>query len=238
MAGHSKWANIKHHKGAADAKRSALFTKLAKNITVAAREGGGDPVFNFKLRTSIDAAKAGNVPKDNIDRAVKRGTGEIEGARIEEVVYEGYGPGGAAIMVVALTDSRNRTSANLKHLFSKNGGNLGATGAVQWMFAQKGVVRAEGAAMPGDDTQLAFIDAGAEDISVEDDTLVIAAPKEALQAVAQAASTVGIVASSVAIEWLPKERAAAPSDAEPLVALLEALDDDEDVDAVFTNVDA
>ncbi len=237
MAGHSKWANIKHTKGAADAKRSALFTKLAKNITVAAREGGGDPTFNFKLRTAIDAAKTGNVPKDNIERAVKRGTGELDGARIEEVVYEGYGPDGAAVMVVALTDNRNRTSSSLKHVFSKHGGNLGATGAVQWMFSEKGVIRAEGAGMPDDALQLALIDAGAEDIAIEDGVLVIVASKEALQSVAQAASAAGIAASSVAIEWIPKERVAAPSDTEALISLLQSLDDDEDVDAVFTNVD-
>lgn len=245
MSGHSKWANIKHQKGAVDAKRSALFTKLAKNITVAAREGGGDLAFNFKLRTAIDAAKAGNVPKDNIERAIKRGTGELEGARIEEVVYEGYGPGGAAILVIALTDSRNRTSSNLKHVFSKNGGNLGATGAVQWMFMQKGIVRAmpvgrqaEGATMPGDEAQLALIDAGAEDITVDEDgALLILSPKEALQAVSQAATAVGITPTSIAIEWLPKERVQAPSDTGGLLILLEQLDDDEDVDAVFTNVD-
>jgi YebC/PmpR family DNA-binding regulatory protein len=238
MSGHSKWANIKYQKGAVDAKRSALFTKLAKNITVAAREGGGDVSFNFKLRTAIDAAKAGNVPKDNIERAVKRGTGELEGARIEEVVYEGYGPGGAAIIINALTDSRNRTSSSLKHIFSKNGGNLGATGAVLWMFLEKGIIRVAEAALPSDEGQMALIDAGAEDIAVDDDgTLMILSPKEALQAVVQAAASIGLVPTSVTIEWLPKEHADAPADTEALLLLLEALDDDEDVDAVFTNVD-
>src|SRR5690606_497539 len=146
MAGHSKWANIKHRKGATDKKRATLFTKLAKNITVSAREGG-DPEFNFRLRTAIDKALGNNMPKDNIERAIKRGTGEGDGGIIEEVIYEGYGPGGVAVLVEALTDNRNRSSANIKSIFTKNGGSFGASGSVQWMFERRGEILMENATL-------------------------------------------------------------------------------------------
>lgn len=239
MSGHSKWANIKHHKGAADAKRGALFTKLAKVITVAAREGGGgDPSFNFQLRAAIDAARAANVPKDNIERAIKRGTGEIEDGRIEEVLYEGFGPSGVAVMVQALTDNRNRTAASIKHLFTKHGGSLGGSGSVQWMFEQKGVVRFAESAMPPEDVQLALIDAGADDIALEDGEVVITTAPDALARTRVAADAAGLAVSSSQLEWMAKEQGEVAVEAKAgIEAFLETLDDDEDVNAIYTNVD-
>lgn len=237
MSGHSKWANIKHQKGAADAKRAAIFTKLAKNVTIAAREGGGDPTFNFKLRSAIDMARGANMPKDNIDRAVKRGTGEIEGAQIEEVLYEGRAPGGAvAVMVRTLTDNRNRSAANIKHLFSKHEGTMGGAGSVQWLFEKKGVVRVAVESMPAEDTQLAVIDAGADDLRMEEGALTVQCPVEALQQVVAAVEAQGMRSEYSGIEWVPKERIEAPENAEAVEEFLDALDDDEDVDAVFTNM--
>lgn len=238
MSKHSKWAKVKNFKGAVDAKRAAAFTKVARVITVAAREGGGDPNFNFKLRTAIAQALAVNMPKDNIERAVKKGTGETESERIEEVVYEGYGPGGAAVLVVALSDNRNRTSSSLKHIFSVHGGNMGGAGSVQWMFQKKGVIRVEGQTALEEAIELDLIDAGAEDIRGEDGLLAITAPVEALAKVLAAVEKHGLKAES-AIEWLPKDSVPAPEAAvrEKLAELLEALDDDEDVNAVFTNVE-
>jgi len=238
MSKHSKWSKVKNFKGVVDAKRSAAFTKVARVITVAAREGGGDPNFNFKLRTAIDQALAVNMPKDNIERAIKKGTGETESERIEEVVYEGYGPGGAAVLVVALSDNRNRTSSSLKHIFSVHGGNMGGAGSVQWMFQKKGVIRVEGRATLAEPFELELIDAGAEDIRGEDDGLAITCPVESLSKVLAAVDKHKLKGES-AIEWLPKDAAPPPEAAvkEKLAELLEALDDDEDVNAVFTNVE-
>jgi YebC/PmpR family DNA-binding regulatory protein len=238
MSKHSKWAKIKRQKGATDVKRAANFTKLARAVTVAAREGGGDPNFNFKLRTAIDAALAGNMPKDNIDRAVKRGTGEGEGERIEEVTYEGFGPGGAAIMVTALTDSRNRTSSSLKHIFSVGGGNMGGAGAVQWMFEKKGIVRVEDVQSLPEDVELALIDAGAEDIRLEDGGAVVKTAVESLAKVKSAVEAAGLKPSYIGIEWLAKDEVemADPAAKERLEGLIEELDADDDVDSVYTNV--
>ncbi len=238
MSKHSKWAKVKNFKGAVDAKRSAAFTKAGRVITVAAREGGGDPNFNFKLRTAIDQALSVNMPKDNIERAIKKGTGETGAERIEEVVYEGFGPGGAAILAVALTDNRNRTSSSLKHIFAVHGGNMGGAGSVQWMFQKKGVIRVEGKTALAEPIELDLIDAGAEDIKGEDDLLAITAPVDALAKVLAAVEKHSLKAES-SIEWLPKDPAPAPEAAvkEKLAELLEALDDDEDVNAVFTNVE-
>lgn len=239
MSKHSKWAKVKHQKGAVDAKRAGVFTKLARAVTVAAREGGGDPNFNFKLRTAIDQALAANMPKDNIERAIKRGTGGDEGERIEEVIYEGYGPGGAAIIAVALTDNRNRTSSSVRHIFSVHGGNMGSSGSVQWMFIRKGVMRCEGAGQPAETVEMSLIDAGAEDIAVEDGDLVVVTPPDALGAVKTAAEKTGLNADYVGFEWRPKKPVPAPEGEAKtkLEALLEALDDDEDVSEVFCNVE-
>jgi YebC/PmpR family DNA-binding regulatory protein len=237
MSKHSKWSKVKHYKGAADAKRAAVFTKMARVITVAAREGGGDPGFNFKLRSAIDQALAADLPKDNIERAIKKGTGEIASDRIEEMVYEGYGPGGVAILVEALTDNRNRTSSNLKHVFSLHGGNMAGTGAVQWMFERKGVVGLAAGA-PSDDAELALIDAGADDIDVADAGVTVTGAPDAVARIRDAAEKAGLKIVSVGFEWIAKEKAAplAGETKEKLEGLLEALDEDEDVSEIYTNV--
>jgi YebC/PmpR family DNA-binding regulatory protein len=236
MSGHSKWSTIKHKKGAADAKRAAVFTKLAKAITVAAKDGP-DPDFNYRLRTAMDAALAANMTKDAVDRAVKRGAGGGESDQIEEVIYEGYGPGGVAVLVEALTDNRNRTSPNIKHIFGKYGGNLGGSGSVQWMFERQGVVRCEGNDVD-DETELALIDAGADDIDTEDGTLVVSGPVEKLQDLQKAAENAGLKVSGAGLEWVAKETAALDeSKRSQLEKLFEALDDDEDVQAIYYNVD-
>ncbi len=236
MSKHSKWSKVKHYKGAADAKRAAVFTKMARVITVAAREGGGDPNFNFKLRSAIDQALEANLPKDNIDRAVKKGTGEIASDRIEEVLYEGFGPGGAAVLVEALTDNRNRTSSNVKHAFSVHGGNMAGSGAVQWMFERKGSVVLKGE-KPTEDAELALIDAGADDISADGGEIAVTCAPDALAKLRDAALTLGYKVSAAGFEWSAKEKAARPDaeTAEKVEALLEALDEDEDVNAVYTN---
>jgi YebC/PmpR family DNA-binding regulatory protein len=238
MSKHSKWAKVKNYKGAVDAKRAAAFTKVARVITVAAREGGGDPNFNFKLRTAIDQALAVNMPKDNIERAIKKGTGESEAEKIEEVVYEGYGPGGAAILVVALTDNRNRTSSSLKHTFSVHNGNMAGAGAVSWMFQKKGLIRVEEKTSLDEATELAMIDAGAEDIAVEEGGLVVTTSVESLVKVREAAEKMGLKVAYGGIEWVAKDKVAAPAGEAggTLDALLEALDDDDDVNAVYCNV--
>ena len=239
MSKHSKWAKVKNYKGVVDAKRAAVFTKLARAITVAAREGGGDQNFNFKLRTAVDQALSGNMPKDNIDRAIKRGTGEGDGERIEEAVYEGYGPGGAAVLVVALTGNRNRTSSSLKHIFSVHGGNLAGAGAVLWMFDKKGVIRIAADKPLGDAAQLALIDAGADDISFEEGEAAVTGPAESLAKLRQAALDLGLKVIYAGLEWLPKEtlQAAGEPAREKLEELFEALDDDEDVNAIYSNTD-
>ena len=236
MSGHSKWSKIRHKKGDADARRAAIFTKLAKNLTIVAKKGG-DPDFNFQLRTAINAALAANMTKDAIGRAVKRGTGEGSEFQIEEALYEGYGPGGAAVIVEALTDNRNRTSPNIKYLFGKYGGNLGATGSVQWMFERQGVVRVEGNGL-SEDEELAMIDAGASDISLEEGEVVISGSLDSLQKLQEATEQAGLKIVSAAPEWTPKDMMALDESKKgQLEALFGALDDDEDVSAIYYNVD-
>lgn len=237
MSGHSKWSTIKHKKGAADAKRGALFTKLAKVITIAARDGGGDAEFNFQLRSAIDLARAANVPKDNIERAIQRGTGEIGGGVIEEILYEGFGPGGIAVMVQALTDNRNRTASNIKHIFTKHGGHLGGSGAVQWMFEQKGIVRIEGDKEPDDAQQLLLIDAGAEDIEVSDSEIIISSPGDALAMVRDAAEGAGFTVASSDLEWVAKDTVDVDEGVKGQIEkMFDALDGDEDANGIFSNV--
>jgi YebC/PmpR family DNA-binding regulatory protein len=236
MSGHSKWATIRHKKGAADARRSALFTKLSKAITVAAR-GGGDPEFNFALRTAIDKALAGNMTKDKIDQAIKRGTGEISGGVIEEVIYEGFGPGGVAVLVEALTDNRNRTSPNIKHIFSRYGGNLGGSGSVQWMFERKGVVTVADKEALTDEEQLLLIDAGTEDINEVEGSIVISSAPDALAKVRDAAEAAGLKVEEFGLEWVAKEDNEVDDAVRGQIEkLFEALDDDEDVNNIYSNV--
>lgn len=233
MSGHSKWSTIKHQKGAKDAKRAKLFTKLARPIMVAAREGGSDMEMNAALRTAVTAAKAANMPKDNIERAIKRGTGEMEGAELVEIRYEGYAPGGVAIMVDAITDNRNRTASAVKHLFTKYGGSLGGPGAVAWMFEQKGVIRVEG---NEDETlQLTAIEAGAEDVRVEEGGLTILTPPQDLESVKAA---LDIEPDFAGLDWIASQTAEADEDTITKASkLIEALEDSDDVNDVYSNAD-
>jgi YebC/PmpR family DNA-binding regulatory protein len=238
MAGHSKWAQIKHKKAATDAKRGQLFTKLARAITVAAREGGGDPDANFTLAAAIQKARDYSMPKDNIQRAIDRGTGAGGGAEaIERVVYEGYGPGGAAILVEALTDNRNRTSAEVRHAFEKHGGRLGEPGSVAWQFVKKGVVLVDGERYREDDLIVA-IDAGAEDVARDGDSIKVVCAAEDLGAVRAALDESGIDVQQAEIAMEPKTVVeVAGGDAPQLMRLMEALDEHDDVEAVHANFD-
>src|SRR5512132_3122867 len=222
MAGHSKWKQIKHYKAATDAKRGAKFTKLIREITVAAKAGGGDPDGNPRLRTAIDTAKAASMPKENIERAVKKGTGELEGVDYVEVLYEAYGPGGVALMVQALTDNPTRTVADVRHKLSRGGGNLGATNSVAWMFDRKGQLYLDAAQRDED----AALEAGAEDFRRDGDQYVVTTEPTELHAVKSALEGRGMKVAEAAIEWLPKNTVRVEGkDAESLVKLLEALED-------------
>ena len=238
MSGHSKWSSIKHKKGAADAKRGQLFTKLAKAITIAAREGGGDPDGNPALATAIEKAKAQSMPKANIERAIDRGTGEgADAAIVERIQFEGYGPGGAAILVEALTDNRNRTSAEVRHAFTRHGGNLGEPGSVAWMFETFGVVVVDGSNHSEDDLIIA-IDAGASDVVEEDGKLRVLAEPTDLTAVRKAIEAEDIEIESAGLEVIPKNTVEIEeSEAGTLIKLLEAIEDQDDVNEVHANFD-
>jgi YebC/PmpR family DNA-binding regulatory protein len=236
MSGHSKWANIKHRKGRQDAARGKLFGKLAKAIEIAAREGGGNPEFNPTLATAIFKAKAASMPNDNIDRAVKRGTGEVEGAHYEEIWYEGYGPGGVALYVQILTDNRNRAASDVRSAFTRGGGNLGEPGSVGYLFTQRGLIEARGTE---DDVMLAALDAGAEDVRDVGEQWfdVITSPGE-LQGVRQALEGAGIELGSAEVTQLPSTTVpVAEAEARRLLRLIDALDDLDDVQAVYSNYD-
>ncbi len=238
MAGHSKWKQIKHKKAAADAKRGAKFTKLIKEITIAARQGGGDPAGNPRLRTAIDAAKAGNMPADNIERAIKKGTGELEGVTYEEVTYEGYGPGGAAILIQVTSDNLNRTVAEIRHLFTKQGGNLGGPNSVAWMFEKKGQIALDATRYPEEAALEAALNAGADDLTTEGDQHLITTDPGALHAVRDALAAAGIHADAVEIAMIPQSTLkVAGRDAEQLLKLMDALEDHDDVSKVFSNFD-
>ena len=239
MSGHSKWASIKHKKAATDAKRGQLFTKLARAITIAAREGGGDPDSNFTLAAAIEKAKSYSMPKDNIERAIVRGTGEGSGdEQIERVVYEGYGPGGAALLVEALTDNRNRTGAEIRHTFDRHNGNLGEPGSVAWQFEKKGIVLVDGQRYSEDDL-IGAIDAGAEDVARDGDVFKVTAEPADLTAVRTAleGSGVEIESSELAMEPTAVVEIDEESEARALVRLMESLDDHDDVEAVHANFD-
>jgi YebC/PmpR family DNA-binding regulatory protein len=238
MAGHSKWASIKHKKAATDAKRGKLFTKLARAITVAAREGGGDPDGNPSLATAIEKAKSYSMPKDNIQRAIDRGTGEgADAAAIERILYEGYGPGGAAILVEALSDNRNRTGSEVRHAFDRHGGSLGEPNSVAWIFEKRGIIAVDAAGHTEDDLIIA-IDAGAEDVVAEDDVFLVKTAPSDLSSVREALERAGIEISSAEVTMEPTNTVAVEeSDARTLMRLMEALDDHDDVDAVHANFD-
>jgi YebC/PmpR family DNA-binding regulatory protein len=238
MAGHSKWASIKHKKAATDAKRGKQFTKLARAITVAAREGGGDPDGNPTLATAIQKARDLSMPKDNIQRAIDRGTGEGDAAgAIERVVYEGYGPGGAAILVEALTDNRNRTGSEIRHAFDKHGGSLGEPGSVAWIFEKRGVVLVDADRYSEDDLMVA-IDAGAEDVSEDGDLLKVVSAAGDLTDVREALESSGVAVEGSELTMEPKNVVEVGEDAAgSLMRLMEALDDHDDVDSVNANFD-
>lgn len=238
MAGHSKWAQIKRKKAANDAKRGKMFTKLIREITVAAREAGGDPDMNPRLRLAVDTAKAANMPADNIDRAIARGTGELEGVNFEEVTYEGYGPQGIAIYIEALTDNNNRTVADLRHILEKHGGNLGQNGSVAWQFERKGQIYIDPTRYDEDAVMLAAIEAGAEDVEREDDVLLITTDVVDFHSVQDGLEAQGIEHEEAELAMIPN--ATVPvggKDAERLLKLLEAIEDSDDVQKVHTNAD-
>jgi YebC/PmpR family DNA-binding regulatory protein len=238
MAGHSKWKQIKHYKAATDAKRGAQFTKLIREITMAAKIGGGDPGGNPRLRTAIDAAKAASMPKDNIERAVKKGTGDLEGVDYQEITYEGYGPGGVAILIFALTDNPNRTVAEVRHKLSRGGGNLGAANSVSWMFERKGLLSIDSTKYPEDDALEAALDAGAEDFKAEDERYEITTDPASMHRVKAALEAKGYEITDAEIASVPKNLVSVSGDAaESLVKLLEGLEDLDDVQKVAANCD-
>jgi YebC/PmpR family DNA-binding regulatory protein len=238
MSGHSKWHSIKHKKGALDAKRGKLFTKLIKEITVAARSGGGDPSANARLRKAVSDAKGANMPNDTIERAIRRGTGEEEGVHYEEITYEGYGPGGVALMVESMTDNRNRTVAEIRHIFSKNGGNLGESGSVGWMFDKKGYIVVEKSAKQEEVLFELAIDAGADDLRDDEDNFEIITAPENFDAVLTAIKGAGIEPQVAEIEMVPQNHIKLEGqDARQMLKLMEALEDHDDVQKVSANFD-
>ncbi|HEY7637087.1 MAG TPA: YebC/PmpR family DNA-binding transcriptional regulator [Gemmatimonadales bacterium] len=238
MAGHSKWKQIKRKKAVTDARRASSWTKVIREITVAAKSGGGDPGGNPRLRTAIDAAKAVNMPNDNIDRAIKKGTGELEGSVYEELTYEGYGPGGAAIFIEVTTDNANRTVAEIRHAFSRNGGNLGATNSVAWMFDRKGQIYLDASRRDEDSTLEAALEVGAEDFAREGDQYVITTTPAMFHAVQDALKSRGLVIDSAELAMVPKNTVKVEgTDAERILRLVETLEELDDVSKVFSNFD-
>lgn len=236
MSGHSKWAQIKRQKGAADIKKGAVFTKLANAVTIAAREGGGDATMNFKLRLAVEKARSANMPKDNIERAIKRGTGELSGTALESVVYEGFGPGGAALVIEALTDNRNRTAQAVKALLTKYGGTFGAPGSVGWMFQARGIIRLTKPENYSEDKELTLIELGVEDIVHDNDELVLLCTLETASALKDKLVHEGWAVISSEVGLWPKNPTAFPTGVggDKFGALLGALEDNEDVQNVAT----
>ncbi|ERM92182.1 transcriptional regulator [Caldanaerobacter subterraneus subsp. yonseiensis KB-1] len=239
MAGHSKWANIKHKKEKMDAKKGRIFTKLTKDIIKAAKEGGGDPETNSKLKLAIERAKAFNLPSENIQRAIKKGTGELGGAKLEEVIYEGYGPAGTAIIVEALTDNKNRTAGEIRHIFDRNGGTLGAAGSVTWMFDKVGVIVVEKTdSINEEDLMMVAIEAGAEDFSADEGEFEIITDPSNFQEVREAIEKAGYKISEAEITMLPKNTIKlSPEDYEKFEKLIDKLEDNDDVQNVYHNVE-
>ena len=240
MSGHSKWSTIKHKKGAADAKRGKLFTKLSKAIIVAAKEGGADPGNNLSLQNAIEKARSYSVPKDTIERAIARGAGtDADAAAFETVVYEGYGPEGVAVLVEALTDNRNRTASDVRHLFSKHGGNLGTTGAVAWLFERRGVVMVAADGADEDDLTLAAAEGGADDVELDGSSFQVWCTPEALVSVRETVEGAGFTVETAELSMVPKTTVAIEDEttAKKVVRLVEALEESDDVQDVFANFD-
>ncbi len=238
MSGHSKWHNIQQRKGKQDAKRSSMFSKYSKAVTMAAQRGGGDPDTNFSLRIAIDKAKGVSMPKDNIDRAIKKGVGEDGAAQIEEVDYEAYGPGGVAIIIKCLTDNRNRTSADIKHLLSKNGGTLGSSGSVMWMFDLLGLIQFEASKLPADRDafEMDLIEAGAEDISIEGDQVEIKTKVENFSKVLNKLRELSVEPDDSGLRYIPKDEVEINDEVrEQITKLFEVMEENDDVEDYFTN---
>lgn len=238
MSGHSKWASIKHKKGALDAKRGKIFTKLTKEIAVAAKAGGGDPDSNPRLRTAIQSARAENMPSDNIERAIKKGTGELEGVTYEEVGYEGYGPEGVAILVQCLTDNKNRTSAEIRNLFSKNGGSMAGAGSVAWIFEKKGLILVEKKSASEDALMEAVIAGGGEDLTAVGENFEVVTDPHQFEAVRQAIEAAKIPVLSAQLSMIPKNQVPVAAErAKAVLHLISALEDHDDVQHVYFNCD-
>ncbi|OWZ83454.1 YebC/PmpR family DNA-binding transcriptional regulator [Natranaerobius trueperi] len=240
MAGHSKWANIKHKKAKEDEKRGKLFSKLSKEIIVAAKEGGGDPDKNNRLRIAIQKAKDNNMPNENIERAVKKGTGELEGVNYEELTYEGYGPAGIAVFLDVMTDNKNRTASEVRHLFTKNGGNLGENGCVAWMFSRKGLITLDSDQNQVDEEEfmLTTVEAGAEDVKIDEATIEVITDPQDFENVRQALEDQGLELSFKEVTMLPSTTVKVEGDdAKKVLKLLEELEDHDDVQNVYANFD-
>jgi YebC/PmpR family DNA-binding regulatory protein len=241
LSGHSKWSSIKHKKGAADAKRGQLFSKLSRAIIVAAKEGGGDPANNLSLQNAIEKAKSYSMPRDNIDRAIAKGSGaDADADAFESIVYEGYGPEGVAVIVEALTDNRNRTAADVRHLFAKNGGNLGTTGAVAWQFERRGVVVVvSSSGVDEEELFLAAADGGADDLEADGDVFQVTSAPDSLSAVREAIEGAGFTVESAELQLVPKTTVAVEDEAKArqVMRLIEALEENDDVQDVYANFD-
>jgi YebC/PmpR family DNA-binding regulatory protein len=238
MSGHSKWAGIKHKKAIVDAKRGQAFTRASREITISAREGGGNPEGNFRLRLAMQKAREINMPTDRIQNAIKRGTGELAGERLEEIRYEGYGPAGVAVMVDAFTDNRNRTSASIRHRFAKLGGNLGESNSVGWMFERKGVITVNAGKMDPDEVGLAAIEAGADDIQVDGRLVEISTLPPAFEKVKAALEALGVTVENAEITMQPTQTVPVGEDkAAAVLRLMESLEEDDDVQQVYANFD-
>lgn len=238
MSGHSKWSTIKRKKGAADAKRGKMFTKLIKEITIAAREGGSDPGANPRLRLAVDNAKAANMPADNIERAIKKATGELEGVIFHELTYEGYGPSGVAVIVEVATDNKNRTVADVRHLFSKYNGSLGENGSVAWMFDRKGVITLPTQDKTEDDIMDIVLEAGADDLQTEEDFFEVQTNLESFDSVRKALLAKELQVENASLQWIAKNVIKVNGeDAEKVIKLIDALEESDDVQNVFSNAD-
>ncbi len=239
MAGHSKWANIQHRKGRQDKLRAKLFTRLGKELTIAARESGGNPEFNPRLRLALDKAKAGNMPKDNIERAIKKGTGELEGVEYVEITYEGYGPSGVAFVVEVVTDNKNRSASSVRSNFAKNGGNLGSDGAVSWMFHKKGQIIVEAEGLDSEEFMMQAIEAGAEDIKEDGEVFEVITEFSDFTTVKEVLDSEGIKVIEAEITMIPENRVEITDEetAKKVMKLYDALEDNEDVQNVYSNFD-
>ncbi len=238
MSGHSKWSTIKRKKGAADAKRGKIFTKLIKEITISAREGGGDPGANPRLRLAIDNAKAANMPADNIERAIKKATGELEGVTYHELMYEGYGPGGVAMLIEVATDNKNRSVAEVRHLLSKYNGSMGENGSVAWMFNRKGIITLPIQNKLEDEIMDIVLEAGAEDLHTEEDFFEVQTDLESFEAVRKALVAANLQIENASLQWIAKNTVnIGGEDAEKVMKIIEAMEDSEDVQNVYSNAD-